>query len=342
MDTEFHPERRDTPMLYVVTLKPEGSRPFLIDGTCEDTLRSLAPHMAGKTWVVHGGRHDLQLLQPYFGAPSALLDTQIAAGLCTPVYPAPFDHLLRTILHVEPAPSETMSDWSARPLSASQRRYAAGDVDRLLELADALLVKVSLHDRSANLNEATANFLSSLKDDRTPWRSIRGATDLDPASTAILQELVVLRDELAARTTSAPRAILGDGHLLDLAKRQPLTASSVGANRRFPRKFARFHGPAIAEIVQRVARRPAHLLPTTYPKGSKDEALRATWWAEALWSGLNDQWAPRLLVPPEMLDDLTAGRDPQGWAASILGPWARDARSRIYTAHRMDHPSVSN
>ncbi|MCO4744047.1 MAG: HRDC domain-containing protein [Proteobacteria bacterium] len=317
VDTEFHPERRTVPELFVVSIAVPGGTPFVLDAKNPELLEALASHVAGKQWVLHSARQDLLLLRPTLGAPSSVFDTQIAAGLCTTVYPAGFSWLLREILAAEPEPEATMSDWSVRPLSTRQLRYAAGDVARLCELADCLQDRLDSLGRSELATDVTKTILEA--ESRRTWRHIRGADTLTPLAAAILEELVVFRDRLASETGTSPSAVLADGHLLDLAKRQPMTRERIEANRRFPRRFATQHGERLAELIQRVSRRSPHLLPVRFTRGSQEEAHRAGIWASILMQGQADQWAAGLVAPPRVVDELAAGIAPRGWRAHLLG-----------------------
>lgn len=340
IDTEFHPERRQTPSLYVVSIKPEGCPTFMLDGTEPALLEAMADRLRTKTWVLHGSRQDILLLAPWLGRPERLIDTQIAAGLCTPFYPLSLDRLSKLVLGVEPGLSATMSDWSQRPLTLLQRRYASEDVAHLFGLADALSDRLAKLGRSTVFEHAMQAYLETFTAQSTDWRSIRGHASLDGLRLAILQELVVFRDGLAAESGDRPAAVLGDGHILDLAKRAPLTKETAGRNRRFPRKFAEQHGSAIADMVQRVHRRPPALLPHTFLPGTPESAARAHWLAQAQVIGLQKAWAARLVVTETTLDEMVGGVLSESWATPLISPWFDGVCAQIEAMRRGDRLPV--
>ncbi len=142
VDTEFHRERSYYPRLALLQLAwPSGVA--LVDALAVD-LRPLARVLQGPgVAVLHAAEQDLEVLERACGAvPSRLFDTQVAAGLLGFSSPS-LGTLVERVLGVRLAKGDRLTDWTRRPLTDEQLRYAAADV------ADLPL----LHQRLAELLE---------------------------------------------------------------------------------------------------------------------------------------------------------------------------------------------
>jgi ribonuclease D len=327
VDTEFHPERRRMPELYLVAIgSKEGS--WLIDPTVPGVLEYMGEALRDKVWVLHGGRHDLPLLESRIGLPKRTIDTQILYGLCTPVFPARLEQALTGEPHARQI-GETMSDWSHRPLQPRQLAYAAADVLPLIPLASQLEASVAHLGRSEHARAAMEEAMAAaLSPPATQPHEIRGRHALSPREAAALDELIWWRDQEAGRRGTAPAAVIGDGHLLDLAKRQPLSIEAIAHNRRFPTRIAQRHGEAIVDLMLRLQQRRPDRLPVTAPPGSEREARQAWWRAQALLEGRRAHWSAQLLLPDPLLVRVADGLDLDGWRWELLADWVGELREQ--------------
>ena len=134
VDTEFMRERTYWPELCVVQLA--GEREVAVVDAMAPGL-DLAPLGAlladpGVCKVFHAARQDVEIFLLKFGAvPKPLFDTQIAAMVAGFGDQVSYDGLCRALAGVSIEKAHRFSDWSARPLSASQIAYAAADVTHL-------------------------------------------------------------------------------------------------------------------------------------------------------------------------------------------------------------------
>ena len=139
LDTEFHAERRYTPLLLLVQIQIPDADTWIIDPTKPIHIPSLRECLLDKAWVVHGGRFDLILLNLFLGdLPPLVWDTQIAAGLLELKYPAPYGHLVEKYLGLCLPKQGALSNWTQRPLTELQLQYAAEDVIHLIPLWHSL------------------------------------------------------------------------------------------------------------------------------------------------------------------------------------------------------------
>lgn len=326
VDTEFHAERRYTPRLLLVQISIPGGDTWVVDPLVEGLLQGLAEPLLSVEWIVHAGQWDLRLLHEALGAlPARVLDTQIGAGLLAADHPAGFATLVSRWLGLTVDKSATLSDWSRRPLTRAQLDYASQDAELLPPLWDriesALRARGRLNACLAACDEARAEILDPPADDEL-WSGLQGANHLARADAAIAQELVAWREALARATDQPPRSVLSDGLVLDLARRRPLDADAMLANRRFPKAVARRYGDELAERIRRAAARPEWAWPRFIRAGSP-EAARLCFlglWAEV--HGRAADLSARLVLPRERLEAvLLEGAHDEASLERALGPW---------------------
>jgi len=309
IDTEFHAERRYIPDLFLVQIHVPDGEVWIIDGLSKELLRELGQTLTQTNWLVHGGQQDMLLLHREFGAlPDLVYDTQIAAGLASrDHYPAGLTKLLSKYLGIVLPKSETLSDWSKRPLTEQQLEYAAEDVLLLPRLWDNLFEAVAFHDRQEALrlacDEAREAILNPPSLDAR-WTEIQGAGKLSRQQLAILQELSAWREETAIAQNQPPRAILTDGLLCRLAKTQPADELSMKGNRRFPRAVIKKYGPAIVDCIQRASKRPEWAWPKHVTRDS--DASRTASYLQTLRLALavERDYAANLILPNRLINQI--------------------------------------
>lgn len=325
LDTEFHAERRWLPELFLVQLRIDGGGTWLVDPLIEGLLTGLAEDLLRPEWVVHGGQHDLRILQVMLGGlPDTVWDTQIAAGLVGTWFPAPYQALVEEHLGVRLEKAETLSDWSRRPLEPGQIHYAALDVLHLLPLWDALWARLGALDRTALARQAcdeARDAVANPADDDDAWRSLQGAAGLKGPELAVLQALASWRERRARETNQPARAVLGDAPLLELARRRPITAGSLMANRRMPRALGKV-ADELADLVARAQARPEWAWPAALHRRTPDwrRASFLQVWIEAL--GLRESFAASLVLPWERLERVLLARpSARSEISGPLGSW---------------------
>lgn len=336
VDTEFHAERRFLPELHLVQLKldtPEGEADegaIIIDPHQSDVLMGIGEALRSVPWVVHAGEQDLRVLHDALGGlPQTVLDTQIAAGLVTSHWPAPYAALVSQWLGVSLEKGETLSDWSRRPLTPAQLAYAALDVELLLSLWDSLEAELARRGRLEIGRQAcqqARDNAASPPDDAESFREIAAAASLQPNVLLVLQELAAWRLERARATNQPIRAVLSDGALVDLARRQPVTAESLLGNRRLPRSLAK-DAQELVERIARAAERPAWAIPRLVRKRTPE--WRSAAWLQLLGEALGERDAfgaglvlPRALAERLVLDGPRSREDLKatlGWRDPLLG-----------------------
>ena len=176
--------------------------------------------------VLHDARQDLELICRLVGTPPAnVFDTRLAAGFCGYSANLGLQKLLFDVLDVGLPKTETCTDWSQRPLTDAQVRYALDDVRYLAKLREALLAKCDECGTRAWLEEDLLKYESpEAYGDADPdeaWKRVKGggANRLRPRGLAALRAVASVRERRAIEW-NLPRAWLGDdASLADLAWR---------------------------------------------------------------------------------------------------------------------------
>ena len=206
--------------------------PLALGGPVE--LAPLAPVFKSRDVRVlfHAAEYDIYVLKRDCGFEfENLFDTMVSAQLLG--YPAVgLAALIEHHFGVKLPKDEQRSDWSRRPLTDKQMKYAASDVQYLIKLAEKLERELK---KTKRLEWAHAEF-ASLTQREWPDRSfdklgylrIKGAKKLEPKSLAILRELYLLRDKRAREIDRPPFKVLGNRTLIEIAEAKPRSLAALG------------------------------------------------------------------------------------------------------------------
>lgn len=261
-DTEFIGEDTYYPKLCLVQVAtPE--RLILIDPLAVSELDEFWELVADptRTTVVHAGREEIRICKQASGRPpGGLFDLQVAAGLLGHGYPAGHATLAGQLLKAYLSKGETLTDWSRRPLTRHQIRYAYDDVRFLLPMYDRIHGELARFDRLEWADEEfTALLKRSLADapDLEPWRKLRGLGSLDRRKLAVAREVFAWRDARAAKLNRPARFMLRDDLIIEVAKRLPKHERDLTVMRGVPKN-------AVQDLLAAVSRGlavPAEALP---------------------------------------------------------------------------------
>ena len=210
---------------YLVQLRREGSGTHLVDPIAVPDLAVLAEALEGTEWILHAASQDLPCLREIGLAPATLFDTELAGRLLGHARVG-LSSLLEEVLGYSLAKEHSAADWSARPLPEPWLRYAALDVELLVELRDALETEL---EAAGKLDWAHEEFDAARDAPAAaprvdPWRRTSGMHKIRrPRQLAVIRALWYRRDEIARRRDTSPGRVLPDSALVAAA------ASCVGA-----------------------------------------------------------------------------------------------------------------
>jgi ribonuclease D len=223
--------------------------------------------------IVHAGEQDMEPVVRHLGRrPVNFLDTQIAAGFVGMAYPVSLSKLVFELTGAKLGKGLTFTDWSQRPLSAVQLRYAADDVRYLPAMADELG------------DPARFQF-----DPMSDYLRVRGATSLPPQGLAVLRELAAWRDAAAQHANCPPRAYLKDEILMDMARSPIKAVARLERVRGLPRPVEAEHGQAIVDATARGLAAPVDSLQPRHPEPTPTQRFGA----DALWATIQAMCAGR-------------------------------------------------
>ncbi len=173
----------------------------IVDALALPDLQPLVVALTHTTVVGHALSADLKIFAERFDVvPPRVFDTQVAAAFLGYGMQVSLADLVRGERGVRLAKSQTVSDWSARPLSERQIDYLIGDVAHLLPLYDALRSRLDEKGRYEWLYEECAE-LGDIEryrsDERRAYLRIPGAMRMSRRELGILNELVKLRERIA-------------------------------------------------------------------------------------------------------------------------------------------------
>ncbi|MGI8458843.1 MAG: HRDC domain-containing protein [Propionibacteriaceae bacterium] len=212
---------------YLIQLRRAGSGTHLIDpiAMAEDggpaDLSELGAAIADAEWIVHAASQDLPCLAEVGLVPQRLFDSELAGRLLD--FPrVNLGTLLAELFHVRLLKEHSAADWSTRPLPAEWLKYAALDVELLIELRDELagrLVDAGKDEWARQEFAALAASATRQPAPRVdPWRRTSGMHKVRTRrGLAIVRELWQARDEIARRNDRAPGRVLPDLAISELA-----------------------------------------------------------------------------------------------------------------------------
>ena len=226
LDTEFVWRQTYLPQLGIVQLGA-GGECRAVDCAKGLDQSPLGAAVADESIVkiLHDARQDLALVKRYTGAsPKNVFDTQLAAAFAGFPSGIGLQKLLFEALDIGLAKTETCTDWTRRPLSEAQIRYALDDVRHLAALREELLRRADGLGTRAWLEEEMTRYNDvALYDECVPsemWRRVKlRRAKLDRRGFAVLRAAAELREKLAMEWNQ-PRAWLGtDESLVEMAER---------------------------------------------------------------------------------------------------------------------------
>ncbi|HEY8298275.1 MAG TPA: HRDC domain-containing protein [Candidatus Baltobacteraceae bacterium] len=280
LDTEFHNERSYTARLMVVQLAFEDGA-ALVDPLVLPDLRSLAEALCETTVVGHALTSDLKIFADRFDlVPPRVFDCQVAASFLGYGMAISLADLVRELNHVRLKKSQTVSDWSARPLSEHQIEYLIDDVAHLLDMQDKLEERLEAKGRlawAAQESAAVADIEKYRVDTRRLYMRIPGSNRMSRRELGILLELATLRDRLARDRDLPLKYVMPDDVLAGLATLRPKRLEDLAALRRLEAGTRRSLGPALLEAVARGEAVAEDALPHKSPRplGNARETLAA-------------------------------------------------------------------
>ena len=216
---------------YLVQLRNPATGTVLLDPAALADLSAVGAAIQHREWVLHAASQDLPCLREVGMVATKVFDTELAARLLG--HPrVGLGPLVEEVLGLALEKGHSAADWSTRPLPEPWLRYAALDVEVLLELRDALAAELAEQGKTEWAEQEFAAIVAApppaSKPDR--WRRTSGLHRVRKRrELAVVRELWERRDEVARRRDIAPGRVLPDAALVTAALASPTTAEELTA-----------------------------------------------------------------------------------------------------------------
>ena len=230
LDAERASGFRYSQRAYLVQLRREGAGTALIDPIALDDLLPIQEATLGVEWILHAATQDLPCLAELGLRPQRLFDTELAGRLLGRERVS-LAALVASELGLVLEKGHGATDWSVRPLTAGQLRYAALDVEVLVELRDHLhaeLVERGMWAWAEQEFDALVDFTPRVRAEE-PWRRTSGVHRIRaPRKLAIVRSLWLARDAVARDRDIAIGRVLPDAAIIEAALAEPKTREALG------------------------------------------------------------------------------------------------------------------
>ncbi len=259
LDTEFVWERTYYPQLGLIQIALSEEDCHLIDPCALTDLTPLGDLLCDRSVIkiLHDAPQDLFILNRATGvAPQNIFDTRLAAGFANLPATLSLGSLIKEVLDIDLAKTETRTNWLQRPLNERQVDYALDDVRYLRAVRVILLSRIIGPTIKAWLQEEL-NLLNNPQSymgpsDNTRYLKLRGAGNLNRQGLALLKELVIWRDE-EAKSLNRPRGhVVPDLALLTLGQKPPLSLEALEEDGTLSARAVERYGKALQTIVENV------------------------------------------------------------------------------------------
>ncbi|MGJ0428928.1 ribonuclease D [Methylobacter sp.] len=230
--------------------------------------------------VFHSSRQDLEIFYQLRGCiPEPIFDTQIAAPLLGFQDNPGYAMLVSSFLNINLSKAHTRTDWTVRPLSEEQLRYAADDV---IYLCQVYMIMCQKLQELGRLDWLKSDF-ELLKDSELylvspekAWLKVKGKNKLTGRQLSIVQTLCEWR-ERTAQTEDRPRSwLMRDDLLLELAKLQPDSVNALAKVRGINERTVNRYGKVLCQLINEARQRPP------LPLNEKGRPARKTQQQEAI------------------------------------------------------------
>ena len=336
VDTEFLRERTYYSKLCLVQLAMPGTDDSnavlvdpLADGISLDPLYALFRN-TDVVKVFHAARQDLEIF--YIDAqvfPEPLFDTQVAAMVCGFGEQVGYETLVRKICHAGVDKTSRFTDWSRRPLSEAQKKYALADVTHLRQIYEFLAKTLEDNGRERWVAEELSTLTSPetyITRPEDAWKRVKTRTN-SPKFLAMVRELAAFREAYAQDRNVPRNRVYKDDALVELASLKPSNPEELSRARLLLREARK--GEIADGILTAIAKGKA-CKPEDMPKPDRSrdklqvnpalaDLLRVLLKAKTEQAGV----AAKLIAPAADLDGIAAGqRDVpalKGWRREVFG-----------------------
>ena len=341
IDTEFLRERTYFSKLCLIQLAIPGNEndsAVLVDNLANKLDLSPIYKLFQNENVVkvfHAARQDVEIFYLDSGIfPYPLFDTQIAAMVCGFGDQVAYETLVKQVAKQTLDKSSRFTDWSRRPLTEAQKKYALADVTHLRIIYEFLSQKLQKTNRLTWVEEEIKILISPETynfDPKNSWKRIKTKSN-SRRFLGIVAALAEFREKFA-QTKNIPRnRVIKDDALLELASNKPKNLDDLSKSRLLLREARKGElASGLLNAIEKGINTPEADLPEKLDKTDKiivnsalSDLLRVLLKSCSESAGV----ASKLIASASDLDSLAAGDRSlaalQGWRLEVFGKSALD------------------
>ena len=266
VDTEFIRDNTYFSKLCLIQVASKNHS-FIIDPLKEDVKLDSLRKILNKDTIIkifHSGRQDMEIFYHLFGElPKPIYDTQIAAMVCGFGDQVSYENLVNTLLNIRIDKSSRVSNWSFRPLTEKQIKYALSDVTHLVHIYEKLKNQISNGNRSLWIEDEMKS-LSEIKNYKInpseAWMKIK----IKSTKREYLNRVKFLaewRENVSIKNNIPKNRLMRDDTLLDLASINPKSSEDFKRIRSFNIERDAKKINQISEILNKAQNVPEKLWP---------------------------------------------------------------------------------
>lgn len=286
---------------YLVQVRRAGAGTALLDPVALPDLSALGEAVGDVEWVLHAASQDLPGLAEHGLRPARVFDTELAARLLG-MERVGLAAVVAEVLGLGLAKEHSAVDWSTRPLPDDWLRYAALDVEVLLELRAKLGERLEVAGKA----EWAAQEFEAVRTAPPPpprpepWRRTSGTHTLrDRRQLGVVRSLWTAREASARARDVSPGRVLPDRAIVAAARALPRSVPQLVALPEFAGKAARRRAAAWQRAIDEALALPAEDLPSL--RGPRTEGPPQP----RVWADRDPVAARRLAAARDVVADLS-------------------------------------
>lgn len=332
VDTEFQREHTYYAKLCLIQLATDDVE-AIVDPLAIRDITPLAQLFSDPAMVkvFHCGIQDVEIIYRACGViPKPLFDTQAAAAILGQQRQVGYAALVNEYCNVRLPKADSLTDWTRRPLSRTQVKYALDDVHYLPGIYRKLVSQLEELGRSSWMQpeiDRLTNPATYENDPDEAWRRVKRTSSLRGPQLAALQVIAAWRERTAQRRDLPRRFVLSDEVVAEMARRIPEKVEDVFTLRGTQDHMSTAECRRIIADVQKAVKRPPSEWPQLKRRGSTPPDVEAE---AALLSALAHMRAKEhnvnmsILAPHDEMVKLAQGETEgvslaQGWRREVVG-----------------------
>ena len=335
IDTEFIRDNTYFSKLCLIQVASKNHS-FIIDPLKKDINLDPFRKILKKNSIIkifHSGRQDMEIFYHLFGElPKPIYDTQIAAMVCGFGDQVSYENLVNTLLNIRIDKSSRVSNWSFRPLTEKQIKYALSDVTHLIHIYEKLKNQISNGNRSLWIEDEMKS-LSEIKNyeinPSEAWMKIK----IKSTKREYLNRVKFLaewRENVSIKNNIPKNRLMRDDTLLDLASINPKSNEDFKRIRSFNIERDAKKINQISEILNKAQGVPEKLWPENkYIKKNKVKSFAILELLKVLIKHVCEEQkvAQKLIAKQDELELMAEGKFDRlkvldGWRYKIFGKLA--------------------